>query len=733
MDMSVENHETTIRPIHPLWLIPLSIVAGLVSGGPFAGAVLVRCGHRKWGWGLGAGGMLLGGVLLLLAGLWGVRWYWVGLTVSLVHLACGTALFLIVRKPYQAFQASHPSVPLQQGSYRSALAGMVGGGLLGALFGTVFAIPYVLLSDSLFSTVMPVDFDDGMVLYRIFSGAAFLTISGFLAGGFLGRFRPGLTAAQAILYALFLVWAHHTWMLGMDTAISMPAFQAHSATLGGWRSLVVPLFFLQLFIGCWWTVFLLFFTISPSRLSLKFLRAGFVLGMNLTAAITISIMFGYSADLLLGMGEHFERTGRTSLALWCYERGLDKEPKEQVASYLQYRAALSSHRLGQEEKARAGLNRVVAKFTGNEELVKKANRFLDSMERKPEGKRVVLPGVETRTEYKGGYCVPNSLALVMRYWGKDISARVIGSRITGLGRGTIVVDQRWFAEQEGMRHDFLPMAGIDDIKHCIDAGFPVLVYVPAHVFAIVGYDEVLETFVTYDVATADIWEEYIQTDFIKSWKRQATTLVLSYPPEKESLIPEDIRHRLESLSDNYLHFQLHYFDAPGDSLSIPHLYKAAGDNGAFFFPVTVLYGEFPGLRPSLGKQYDATRIAGEIRDYFWNDFDEGIHEAGQHHDERWARPDWALEYAVSYLINNQRFDMVEALISRINDQRQVSEQMLAGIGLLDLSRGELERGLDRIRSSQENSASFYAGLARLKMGNIQGATQDLVKTVERRA
>lgn len=112
------------------------------------------------------------------------------------------------------------------------------------------------------------------------------------------------------------------------------------------------------------------------------------------------------------------------------------------------------------------------------------------------------------------YCVPDSLALVMRYWGKDVSAGAIGRRITGLGKGTIVVDQRWFAEQQGLRHDFLPLAGIEDIRRCIDAGLPVLVYVPAHVFAIVGYDDVLETFVTYDVATRDIRQEYLQNDFL---------------------------------------------------------------------------------------------------------------------------------------------------------------------------------------------------------------------------
>lgn len=730
--MSVESKETTIRPIHPLWFIPISLVAGLVTSGPLAGATLCRCGYRRLGWGLGAGLMPIGAALLLLCGLWGTQWYWVALILSLIHLVCGSALFLIVRRPYKQFQVSHPPAS-QRGSYRNTIAGMVGGALIGVLIGTVLSIPYELLSGRLFSTVLPVSFNDTMDIFKVLAGAVFLALLGIIAGGLLGRFRPGITAGQAFLYSIFLVWVHQSWMLCFDAVIAAPAFQAHSATLNGWQSFIFPFVPLELFIGFWWTVFLLFFVISSPSLSGKLMRSGLVFAMNLAVAVTVSVSFGYVTDLLLDLGKHFERTAQTSKALWCYELSLKKEPKEQIGSYLQYRIALLNHSLGQEKEARQGFRRVVAKYNRNEYLVKKANQFLDSMERRQEGKRVVLPGVENSTEYKGGYCVPNSLALVMRYWGLEMPARIIGSRITSLGGGTLVVDQRWFAEQQGWRHDFLPMASVEDIKRCIDAGFPILVYVPAHVLAIVGYDEVLETFITYDVATVDIWEEYVQKDFIKSWKRQAATLVLSYPPEKEEMIPDDIRRRLEGLSDNYLQFQLHYLDRPKDSISIAHLSKAAGANGTFFFAVTALYRDFPSLRASLDTQYDANQIAESIKEYFWNDFDEGINIAGQRHDERGALPDRSLAAAVSYLICNGRFDLAEALISRINNQGRVSKEMLADIGLMDLSIGEFSRGLDLIRNADIKSTSFYAGLAELKRGNSQAAIQALVKTIERRA
>ena len=729
--MRTTNDETTVRPLHPFWYVPVSLAAGLATSGPLAGAALYRYGYRRLGWGLGCGLALAGTAILLFGGLWGMQWQWVCLTVSGIHLVCGTALFLALRRPHREFLAARPeTAEREKGDYRHIITGMVGGALVAGLFGTVLSIVFVLLDDRVFSTMLPVAPDDFMVVARVLQSAAFITLAAIAAGGFLGRLRPKTTPGEVFLFSIFLVWAHLTWLLCVDAAIVAPAFQARSATLPGWGAMFFPTLPLELLVGCWWTVFALFFIIASPGLTGVFLRAALVFFMNAAAAIVLSITFGYSADLLLDLGKHLEKEARIPEALRCYELGLKKEPKEQIASYLQYRIALLNHKLGWDDKARQGFERVVAKYTGNEILVKRAGRFLDNMERRPIGKRVALAGVETRTEYKGGYCVPNSLALVMKYWGHDIPARIIGRRITGLGSGTIVVDQAWFAEQEGLRHDFLPLAGIDDIKRCIDAGFPVLVYVPLHVFAIVGYDDLLETFVTYDVATMDIWEEYLQKDFIKSWKKQAAALVLCYPPEKEGLVPGDIRRRLENLSDKFLHFQLYRLDAPMNSISIPHLSKSAGTDGTFFFPVTVLYDDVPGLRASVGRQFDADQMAERIKAYFWNDFDEGRHEAGQHHDETSSRPDWLFGSALSYLIGNERFDLAEALVSRINDQGQVSKQTLAEVGLVDLSRGEFRRGLDRLQNGGKTSAALYAGLAKLRIGNERDAAQDLVKVIE---
>jgi len=717
------------QPLNPLWLVLITIVAGLAASAPIAAVIAVRCGYRKLGWICGVLLTFVGTLAFVIAVLWGVEWYWTTLSLIAFHVVCGSGLYLLLRKPHRTFKDNHPRLTGKRGGYRQITSGIFGGAMVSLLFGVVGMIIYVLLVDRVFSTVMPVTFADGFAAYKVLTGVLFLIISGAIAGGFVGRASPGIAPGQIIYYGFGLLWAYLTWSFSLEIFIAIPGFQAVAATGYGWHSLVSPTLLGHALIGFWWSVFLLFYMFTPKIGLKKFGRAAQILGINLLAGLTLSICFGYTADMFLAMGRYLEREALTDKAMKFYEIGLKKEPQPRIASYLQYRVALANHRLGAREKAIRGFRKVVAKYTASMELVTKANKFLDNLERSADKKRVVLAGVDTRTEYKDGYCVPNSLALAMRYWGADATARGIGHQITGLGSGTFIVNQSWYAEKAGFRHDFLPMASLGDIKQCIDAGFPVLVYVTAHAFAIVGYDEALETFVTYDVATHDVWVEYIQKDFVKAWKKQSTTLVLAYPPEKESQIPDQIRTRLKRFTDNYLHYQLHYFDAPENSLSIPHLFKAAGDDGEFFFPLTTLYTNFPGLRKQISQSYDSGLVASSIYTYFDDNFDEAIHQAGQYHDDRMSESDRNLKYSIQYLIGLKKFDLVEELLTRIDEKGQISPEMQSEMGMIHLARGEFEPGVDRLITHRNGDNAFYAGLANLKLGNTQAAIRQLSESV----
>jgi hypothetical protein len=92
------------QPLNPLWLIPITLVAGLPVSAPVAGATLVRCGYRTLGWACGIPLAIVGVLALFFAVIWGVEWYWTALSLVAFHILCGAGLFLALRKPYQDFK-----------------------------------------------------------------------------------------------------------------------------------------------------------------------------------------------------------------------------------------------------------------------------------------------------------------------------------------------------------------------------------------------------------------------------------------------------------------------------------------------------------------------------------------------------------------------------------------------------------------------------------------------------
>ncbi|MCK4248202.1 MAG: hypothetical protein KAX15_00325, partial [Candidatus Omnitrophica bacterium] len=581
--------------LHPGWLIPITLIAGLTPSGPLAGAILLQCGHRKKGWVLGSILCLTGILILTAAALLSLEWYWVSIILITIHLISGIVLFFTLIGSYRKFMAKHNRPLSRLGSYREVITGAVAGAFLTGVLGAVFTIIYLLVIDRFFSTFMLVIFDDMFAIVKITILTCFLVLTGTLAGGFMGRFKPHISPGQMLPYTLALIWTHHTLFLALEITITIPGFQAMMATGAKLTPILLPFLLCGLIIGFWWAVFLLFFMVSPLTKTGKLSRALQVLFINLTAGITLSIYTGYPADMFLALGRYFERTALASQALQCYEQGLNKKPKDLIASYLQYHTAFLNHKQGNKEEAKDGFRRVVTKYTANKKLVKKSQRFLNRLNTTTAmEKRVVLPGIETRMDYIGASCAPNSLALVMRYWNINITARVIAQKVKGFSSGTSPITQAWFAKEHNLCHDFIPLAGITDIKQCLDAGLPVLVIVPQHIFAIFGYDERLGTFITFDTAVEENWVDYNQKDFIKTWKRTGAPLLLVYPREKEKLIPQNIRAKLMEADNNYLALWNYlYIKAATHSSPIPYLLLASGKTGEFFIPLVILYHDYP--------------------------------------------------------------------------------------------------------------------------------------------
>ncbi len=731
------NMENTYKPLRPGALILLTVLCGTMAAGPLAGSMLAASGRKKLGWITGVAGVILGAGLLGGMVAWNTQWEKIALALTGVNLVLGLGLWRLAAYFAPAAREAAPEsegTQKESGGLRQVAVGFFAGAMVTGILGTVCSIFYLLITDALFSTWFPVTFADDYALSRLTFSGFCLTAAGAFAGAVGGRLRPDIRPKAFVEGCFAIIFVYLTLVLAAEVTMALPGFQAGAVTGSGWRDILSSMILGGLFIGVVWSGLWAFHITNGENGRAKLRRSLAAAACNVAVALTIAVTFGYAAEAYLAAGLHWERRAEISKALWCYEHGLKKMPQDHIASFLQYRAALIYHKMGREDLAEKGFERLITKYNANDRLAEKSARFLDSLRRSTGPSRVVLPGVETRTEYKSAYCVPNSLALTMRYWGADVDAKEIGREITGLSGGTFAVNQAWFAVQKGFRHDFLPMADLSDIKQCIDAGFPVMVYVPSHVLVIFGYDEALETFVTYDTSTSDLWSEYIQQDFVKAWKRRATTVVLAYPPEEEKRLPWNIAQRLNEFSDKYLHYQLCALDSKGSEVSVSHLMAAAGDDGEFFFPVTAMYSGFPGLRQELTERFDADTVIKSIRRYFGEDFDEGEHLYGQYHDEHSVDNDSALRDSINYLIGIQRFDMVENLVTRIDEEGPLSSNILGDAGMIDLVWGDYDRGLDRIQRAIDQYSgmdwAFYLGLARKKDGNDREAVRLLVQTAD---
>jgi tetratricopeptide (TPR) repeat protein len=698
------------------WLIPLSILGGTAGAGGAASLFLFRCSTKKKALLVALASFLFEAVFLGLILFWSVKWYWAALTVYSVHACSGIALLTIVRAWCGEESSALKMPPFARPGLQKEFAGALGGFIsVGAIVPAVVAA-YLLFADRLFSEYIPIGIDNSDTL----AWAIFLIITAMVsgaAGGFIYiRVKPSMGVRQMLAGIAAFLFSFMSFWFWLELFIALPSFQAASTQGRTISSVVGPIALLQLLLGSWLSVIVTLYMTAPHRKRAQAVRWIQVFALHMISALILCVSWGFSADMFLALGKSLERNARVELALTCYERGLTKKPEKETASWLQYRVALLYRKRGDISRAQEGFRRVIATYNADQDLVKQAGYFIKRLDDFPKKRRVVLPGVETRTLYRGTYCVPNSMALVMRFWGKKVSARRIGTAITGLSSGTYPVDQAWFAHDLGMCNDFLPLATLDDIKRCIDAGFPVLVYVPSHALVLFGYDEGLSTFVTYDVATNDIWTDYIQRDFVRSWKRQASTLVLMYPPEAAGRLPADIRERCRHSSNEYIHYQIQFFDTLQPPVTIAHLREAAGKNGAFFLPAATLYMDYPGLRDSAAHWFDSSVVAANICNFFGHEYDEGVNLWGQIHYENWAMPDWAFRYGVRYLLAHGMYIKADSLVTTIENKGTVSTMMRATTSLANFAQGHITQGIENLERNSADNYNLYRGLAYEKLG-----------------
>lgn len=297
----------------------------------------------------------------------------------------------------------------------------------------------------------------------------------------------------------------------------------------------------------------------------------------------LAVVTGLPINYALLMGQHYEKSGTPIKAIPWYSRALTWSRSDNLKSYLQFRVALLHRKTGNLDEAKEAFIRVLVKYYHDSRLLLEAHDFRDKLEKRSNSalKRVVIPGVEARTEYKAAYCVPNSLGLVLNHWGDRSGAKRIGAEITQLDRGSLITDEAFYAESRGFANFVLPLRSLDDIFHLIDNGIPVLAFIPGHVIAVFGYDQALQTLVTYDVNTYDIWDDQRWTEFSQDWSHMYNTMGIVVPKDKVPLLKKILGPDIETRNEAYLQFLLARIDDDDIGRRALHLGRSAG-HGFFF-------------------------------------------------------------------------------------------------------------------------------------------------------
>ena len=172
--------------------------------------------------------------------------------------------------------------------------------------------------------------------------------------------------------------------------------------------------------------------------------------------------------------------------------------------------------------------------------------------RTPLPERVELSGVSYQDQHgRYNYCAPANLAMALSYWGWNGNQDVLGPVIKPdpKDRNVMPYEMVDYIETETELSVVDRVGGdVDTIKRFLAAGFPVLVERGVyfrdltgvvswmgHFQVITGYDDTGEYFITQD--------SYLQPDYevaydemVKHWRAFNYTYLIIYPPEEESSV-----------------------------------------------------------------------------------------------------------------------------------------------------------------------------------------------------
>ncbi len=261
---------------------------------------------------------------------------------------------------------------------------------------------------------------------------------------------------------------------------------------------------------------------TASRKQLQKGIAVLLIGIPLITLHAI-VVSGYSVTIGLTVASILEDRRQLSAAKALYAKAIPHIQYQVLLASLHHRQSVLQVLNQDYDAALAGFKKVMADYSENFPVYRKAKRYVESFESnrslKEAGRKIL--SVRHQTFEQAASCFPNSLSVVLNFYEPEpISTRELSYAIKeGFSRGAFVWKAETFLEDMGYTLITTFWRDKDTLLSLLDAGYPVLVYVPGHVYTVYGYDARMEMFFTYDTAYANRWNDKPFREFLTAWMR----------------------------------------------------------------------------------------------------------------------------------------------------------------------------------------------------------------------
>lgn len=266
-----------------------------------------------------------------------------------------------------------------------------------------------------------------------------------------------------------------------------------------------------------------YITYVMQRSSLRSMGKSLLYSVVFVPLITLHcvVLSGYTVTIGLTLASILEDKQKLSSARTLYNKSIPYIKHDHLLVTLHHRLAVLNVMNDNYQDALMAFKKVMADYSDDYDVYRKAKSYLESykknMPRKIHGKRII--NVQHQTFEQAASCFPNSLAVILNFYEENpISTRALSYSIKeGFDEGSFIWKAASFLKKSDYQLVTTFWQNKEMLIRLLDAGYPVLIYIPGHVYTLYGYDARMEMFFTYDTAEANRWNDNPFNDLLKTW------------------------------------------------------------------------------------------------------------------------------------------------------------------------------------------------------------------------